>query len=253
MIEQAKEIFKKLNLTVSIEKVMHDDYDFVFFLKIFNKSSNKRQVKVNKAIYLTKGKEQLDQDSWKDGYLNDKDVLFGNAFKIAGLEFKKEKLKAVKEGDSIYTTIELPDEGSAMNISFKKNGNDWDIVEIEQSEIKIKLTPEQLASSILKKIERMEILEENLGITFENISVVCKINDDLDDIKIFLEVHPITGTTVKDSFYIKCVNYGYDGSIIAEQGNYVNHREFFGFELFEMSLYHVVHEEINKIRIYPTK
>lgn len=208
--------------------------------------SSKRQVKVNKAIYLTKGKEQLDQDSWKRGYLEDSDILFGNAFKIAGLEFKKEKLKAVKDGDSIYTTIELPDEGSSMIISFKKNGNDWDIVNIEQSEIEIKLSSEQLAKQLLSKIERLEAFEENLGVTLENISVIVE-NSGMT--YVHLELHPISGTQITKTINVQCIAYDNRGSIMNTTKDWISPANFFGFENF--AFYISDPEKISKLRIFP--
>jgi hypothetical protein len=226
---------------------------FIIYLKLDNQTSQTKKINLLKATYVTKNREQLEQDIWLSGYLVEEGNLKPNSFKKAGLVFYKSKLKKISENDLLYISIELPKDGAELTLCFQYNGNAWLIIDKEQREIEIKLTPKQFEKRLMKKIERLEAFEERLGVSLQNISL--KINDNFIWATIYCEVHSTSGTTLKESLNIECVMYDNDGLIIDRESAYVGSDDFFGFGIIELTFSGNISEaeQISKIRIYPKK
>lgn len=254
-----EEINEKLSgLGFKIEKyedtsMSNGENAFIIYLTVDNKISTSRKINLLKATYVTNKREQLEQDIWLSGYITGEDTLKPNSFKKAGLVFYKSKLKSISENDIIYITIELPQEGKELTISFKKDENKWQMAQVENSDLEIKFTPKQLEKILLKKIERLDAFEERLGVTFENISL--KLADNYIWGKLFCELHSLNGTKLNDSIEIECVLYSNDGSILDKKSASIYEEDFFGFELIEFSLTGNIEmaNNVSKIRIYPKK
>ena len=172
-----------------------------------------------------------------------------NSFKKAGLVFYKSKLKSISDNDIIYITIELTQEGTELTTGLQKNGNSWSVINIEKNEIEIKLTPKQFEKSLLKRVERLEAFEERFEISIQNISI--KIDN---FITLFCEIHPLSGTSIKENFDIECVIYDKDGLVLDKKASHLYSEDFFGFQILELNFFgDDVAAQISKIRIYPKK
>ena len=250
---------KNFPLEVTIDRhestsVYYESEEFVIYLKVQNKSSDTQKINVLKANYVTAGGEQIEQDNWLNGYLQDVDFLMPNAFKQAGLIFYKPKLKQIEQNDLIYITIELIKEGNEKTFCFQYKENNWIFTNSALNNIDIKLTPKQIEKYLLGRIERLEAFEERFGITFQNISVVRS-----HVLDIYLELHSLSGTTipcedVNDSFRLECVFYDMEGKIIFSTSKMIFPNSFFGFELinfYASNQFNFKEEQISKIRIYP--
>lgn len=225
---------------------------FIIYLKVDNKTSKRKKINLLKATYVTKKREQLEQDIWLSGYITGEDSLKPNSFKKAGLVFYKSKLKSITENDLLYISIELPKDGTELTLCFQNNGNGWSIIDKEQIDIEIKLTPKQLEKNLLKKIERLEAFEERLGVYFENISI--KITNDDNWFTLFCELHSNSGTTINDSLKVECILYDSSGSILEKEDKHIYQDDFFGFELIEMRFQEdYIANSVNKIRLFPKK
>jgi hypothetical protein len=224
---------------------------FVIYLKVQNKSSETQKINVLKANYITSEGEQIEQDNWLNGYLQDVDFLMPNAFKQAGLIFYKPKLERIEQNDLIYLTIELIKEGNEKTFCFQYKENKWILTNSALNNIDIKLTPKQIEKYLLGRIERLEAFEERFGITFQNISVVKS-----HVLEIYLELHSLSGTTIpyEKMFDLECVFYDMEGKIIFSESRMIFPDRFFGFELikfYSSNKFNSKEEQISKIRIYP--
>lgn len=245
-------------LEIRIEKYeefinLYDEKLFLIYLVIDNKKSINREINLLKATYINNKREQIEQDEWQPGYIEGKDTLMPNSFKKAGLVFYKNKLKTISENDIIYITVELPQEGKELTVSFKNEENKWQMTQVENTDLEIKLSPKQLEKILLKKIERLDAFEERLGVIFENISL--KLDDSYIWAKLFCELHSSNGTKLNESIKIECVLYSGDGSILEKESVSVYEEDFFGFELIEFSFTGNIDmaNNVSKIRIYPKK
>ena len=236
----------------SVEKsTMSNGEDaFIIYLIVDNTTSKKRDISLSKATYVANNREQIEQDIWLSGYITGDDTLKRNSFKQAGIIFYTSKLKQTSENDILYISVNLPKEGTEFTVCFKNHNNSWDIIDIEKSEIEIKLTPKQIQKALLKKVERLEAFEEKLEVTFQNIST--KIVNDSNDFTLFCELHTTNGTNIKDYIKIECILYDSDGLVLEKSSKSVNPDDFFGFEVIEF--YKVGNaDEVSKIRLYPKK
>jgi len=223
---------------------------FIIYLKVDNKTPKSRKINLLKSTYVTSQREQLEQDIWLSGYIIGEATLKPNSFKKAGLVFYKSKLKTISDSDVIYISLELIQEGVALNLSFQKTGNNWLLTSKEKTDTEIKLSPKQLEKNLLKRIERFEAFEDRLGIYFERMSV--KVNEDLTFV-IYFEVHSTEGTNLENTLKVFCVLYNFEDSILAQTDIYVQSEKFFGFTTKEFWFSGVIATDVSKIRIYPEK
>jgi hypothetical protein len=243
-----------LGLEIKVERfedtsMENGEKAFIIYLKVNNKTPNSRKINLSKATYVTKKREQIEQDIWLSGYITGEDTLKPNSFKKAGLVFYKPKLKSISDNDLIYISIELPKEGTELTLCFKKNETNWILIDKEKTDIEIKLTPKQLEKSLIKRIERLEAFEERLEVSIQNISIKVE-----NYITLFCELHPINGTSIEEDINVECVIYDKEGLVIDKTSASIDSDEFFGFEILEMNFFgDNIGERINKIRIYPKK
>ncbi len=107
---------------------------------------------------------------------------------------------------------------------------------------------DKIEKSLLQKVERLEAFEERLAVRLENISIRI---DEYNWATIYCEIHPVTGTNIKNDLYLECVIYDKTGSILWAHQAYVSSYTFFGFELVVFQYQEDKVNSIGKIRIYP--
>lgn len=225
---------------------------FTIYLKIDNKSNIHRKINLSKATFITSYREQLEQDEWLRRYLSEETTFQPNTFIKAGIVFYKTKLKKISDSDTIYITLELPLEGYKLNFSFQKKENYWFLKEYEKTEIEIRLTSEQLIKKLQNCIERLEIFEERLEVSLQNISI--KIENYQSSFTLLCELHPLSGTSIKDWLRVECVIYNNAGLIIDKTHQNLSPDTFFGFAIIAIPLCkNEVAKEIRKIKLYPVK
>lgn len=254
-----EELNEKLSgLSFKIEKyedssMSNGENAFIIYLTVDNKISSSRKINLLKATYVTHKREQLEQDIWLSGYITGEDTLKPNSFKKAGLVFYKNKLNSISENDIIYLTIEMPQEGKELAVSFKKDEHKWQITQVENLDLEIKFTPKQLEKILLKKIERLDAFEERLNVRIEKLSIKVD-NDDSAWFSLFGELHSTTSIELEETIKVVCVIYDKQGSIIEQNDKYFIKDSFFGFEVFEFRfIEYGIANEVGSIRIYPVK
>lgn len=246
---------ESLGLELKIEKHMDfsDDY-FVIYLVLDNKLPIDRKINIPDTTYVNSNREQLEQYHWESGYIKSQDILKPNSFKKAGLLYEKDKLKSISNNDLIYLTIELPDEGKLIKVSFKKDAGKWLLVDKEIIELEIKLSSKQKEKLFLKKIERLDAFEEKFGVSLNNISVQLQSRSTEDYYYVFIEVHSSHGTTINERIKIEGVLYDKDGLIIEKERELISTDDFFGFEIIKLIFCYntiISINDISKVRIYP--
>ena len=245
-------------LEIRIEKYeefinFYDEKLFLIYLVIDNKKSINREINLLKATYITNKREQIEQDEWQPGYIEGKDTLMPNSFKKSGLVFNKKKLKSISNNDFVYITLELPQEGKQLTVTFKKDENKWQMTQVVNSDLEIKLTPKQLEKTLLQKIERLDAFEERLNVSIEKLSIKVD-NDDSVRFSLFGELHTTSGTELKNSIKVVCVLYDKDSKILEQRTSYFVADTFCGFEVFEFRFNEDgIANEVGSIRIYPKK
>lgn len=227
---------ENINLEINVDHIEEISLEngrdsFVIYININNNSSVKRNIKIKKSIYVTNENEQLEQDIWLSGYIINEAILLPNTFQKAGLIFYKPKLKSILKGDRLFVTIELEKEGTQIDYCLENNGDSWNVLSIDTSNLEIPETPKQIAKRLSKKIERFEAIEEQKGIRLENLSVILGYGNQFSVIG---EVHSIDGQTIQQNIDIECIVYNSENMIINSKCTYVNKINFVGFDIFKM-------------------
>lgn len=224
---------------------------FIIYLVIDNKVPKNRTIKLSNATFVTHNREQIEQDLWLSGYLMLEDSLKSNSFKKAGLIFYKSKLKAISDNDILYVPIELPHESMGLTISFKRENNKWNVVNIDLIVKEIIFTPRQLEKILQKKIEKLEVFEEKLNINIEKLTI--RVQDE-DKFNLLGEIQPRNGLVLSEKINLFCVIYDKQGGIILQRYKTFYPEDFYGFEIFDFSIWEIgIINDVGTIRIYPKK
>jgi hypothetical protein len=91
-------------------------------------------------------------------------------------------------------------------------------------------------NDVTEKIERLEVFEERLGVSFQGISAFMNYIGDPTYLRICGELLPINGTNLSSDVEIVVAVYDKSGRIIATQSYNYFAEDFFGLETFEFLL-----------------
>ena len=105
---------------------------------------------------------------------------------------------------------------------------------------------------ITDKIERLEVMEEKLGISIESLYAAINKSNNKNEYFFELngEIHPTNGTTIDKTMRIVVSLHDDDGRVVGRKEHWVTPDSFFGLESF--SVYITTQIFPCKIRIYPT-
>ena len=226
---------------------------YIFYLIIDNKTTDCRKINLLKSTYRTAEREQLEQDNWLTGYITGEAELKPNSFIKAGLVFYKTKLKFISENDTIYVTLQLPEEGAEITVSFKNEGTKWIIAQTEITEIELKLTPKQQEKILQQKIESVTSFEELLKIRLEKLSIQLD-NGGNGWFKLLGELHLQTETELKETIELVCVLYDKNGGILDKKIKIYHPEYFMNFDVFEFTFVKDnIATEVALIKVFPKK
>ena len=100
-------------------------------------------------------------------------------------------------------------------------------------------------------IERMEPLEERLGVRLQALSAY--IDTDPEDVEVVLngELALRHGNKLGEDISLVVAGYGSDGRVLGTTEHYVDHETFFHIETFSILFY--LPSRPTRLRIYPKK
>ena len=106
---------------------------------------------------------------------------------------------------------------------------------------------------LTRRIERLELFEERLGVRLESLSALIEIDQDPPfALNVYGELHPRDGTELQSDVELIVVAYDQSGRIVGTDSTNFDAENFFGFETFRIWFYLPVNE-IVRIRVYPKK
>lgn len=248
------EDFLKLNnLELSIDKddelSLNDGNNAIgVYVKFQNTSLKKESISIESSTYITAQKEQVERNSYLRGYAHDNFDIRKGAYDVAVSLFYTNRVPFSDLGDLFEIVFTLKNDGKKITAVFQKCSRKWALYDSNIEDIEVKLTPKQIARKLVKKIERLDVFEEKFGILIDNAS----INISENTIDIFLEIAATKDNKIQKSFYLKCIYYDNDNSIIDIDQKYVDKDDFFAFSTIKISKYGIDSANISKIRIYPS-
>lgn len=236
----------------------------IFFLKIGNLTEDTRRINVSKATYVTKDREQLEQDIWLSGYLIVEGIIKAGAYRKSGHIFYKKHLNSVRIGDTLYIDVVIIDQHKKLSLKFvcsrdtldhrkyQRYLKKWILAEYNTEDIEVKPTPKELSRMLTKRIERLEVIEERLGVLLDKLFV--KVSEDYSDITITGEIHTRGGTTLNNDIEIAAIAYDHEGLVIETSAETFYSEDFYAFDVISIRLWSSeIGLETKRIRIFPKK
>jgi hypothetical protein len=108
-----------------------------------------------------------------------------------------------------------------------------------------------------ENIERLEIMEDRYGITFEGLNIEIEADDtygctDLFRACIYAEIHSVNGTNINDDLQIVATAFNKEGKVIGATSASIYKVNFFAVEELGIRIGKMI-EKPAKIRVYPRK
>ncbi|MDO5695870.1 MAG: hypothetical protein Q4P30_03830 [Eubacteriales bacterium] len=244
--------------TLGIEVIAHEKRHFqeekeayVLHYKILNRTAKRMEVHIDEAQIINDG-AQYDKDDWLTGTdMRDATIIPG-AYIMVGAVFLEAGSRLLKH--SAVTSITVTDitNGYAYSTLFRL-GEDgkWFLLDCEVRVQHEAPNLKNVRSELQGHIERIESMEEKLGVIMENISV--KI-DDADSLEILGEISAAKGDIIDRDIKIKANLYNEDNEIIGNEEAYITQEDFMGYDTFQLTFYQ---EEIalrtKRVKVYVTK
>ncbi len=100
-------------------------------------------------------------------------------------------------------------------------------------------------------IERLEVFEEKAGVFLDALAATLMFehsNKGEYEIEVFGELHPVNGTELNSDLDIVVVAYDKQGRVMQSRSTYVDQSKFFGLEIFQIWVPHLLSKP-SKIRI----
>lgn len=221
-------------------------------VKIDNTNSTAKRINLLNSTYIKEDGEQFDfdQEDYLLGYMEQKDCILGNSYKISASFFHVD-FHSVSTNDRFILPIEFPEDGISVILSFKKtsNMNEW-IIEEEKISTEKFITRKELELNLYNAIERSTDFEKRLEVCFKNISIKLSDNNKLQSI--LCELHAINGTQISESIKVDCVLYDASNFILSKKDKLVNSSRFYGFEVIEITFSKDFDTKlVNKISLLP--
>ena len=209
---------------------------FILVLRITNYNDKRKKIGVEmKYISIDYGLK--DGNLWDFGH-NER-FLQDNSFVDVDVSFAD--IRQARDGDRIEMVV---NEGKFASLRLLREKGQWTIVEsIERSTYNRELK---------SKIEHFEAIEEQFGITLQNISIKV---DGENSLKVFCEVLALNGEIPVNDFTVNIAIYDNNNDIVYTDSKSKYTDEFKGFEVltFDYVNLDITIDEISKIRIYPTR
>lgn len=236
---------------MSVEKYFKNEYNDEWNVCLVVENSNDKPVDVEldeKSTYITKNGDQVKQYGHDYNHYYGRFTINSNARVKAIKTFKIER---IQNGDCLIMIIKLPEFNYTSYLCFKLDNEVWNMIEDNNKNV----MSESLQSEIMeKRIERLESIEEALGISIENVSIVIRKRDDRTDMDLYFEIHSINGFNIKKSFDMYCVLYDLRGKIGCQHHERIESNCFYAIKLLQYSFYTTENDwsnDTSKIRLYP--
>ena len=244
------EVIKEGWKTTTYEKVKE------ITLRVINKSETNQPIEFQRDIQtmLVSCKYGMKISDWFEPFQTAQDgySIVAKSFVDIGISFGKE-CKVFCDGDKIQIGIK-----NLCNIHIIKESSEWFFFDVENKQTNEDVLIETVESTeinedaLLETVECFEVLEENVGISIQNVSI--NVNDE-NSIDLFFEILGVDDKCKEHGFGIKFGIYDKRNKIRESGQESRFEGEFIGFEIFSFENIRLPMpvNEIGKIRIYPTK
>lgn len=226
----------------------------IFLFCVRNLGTERTKIFVSNAVYTTALGEEIDQDVWLDrlGYGPEGFSLAPNTFKKIGCVFYKHKLPILLEGDKISLAGHIAGGLNIYNFTFQCSTASTAIYELFSSSVEP--SPEvKLKLPVTDLVERLELLEEKVGVRFEGVYAVCekRVLRTSTNYSVVVNFDVVAAdSALAVSFYV-CLNaYNSDGQLLSTEKQILLKNSFLGIQSCTLQL--VSDQVPSCLRLFPS-
>ena len=253
--DQEREIEISFDYVESATMRGDDAGAFIFYFNVKNLSSKRAKLFVSTAAYTTALDEEIDQDVWLSGIGNGVAGFFvtASAFKKIGCVYYTRKLPKLFDGDKIRLSGR-PDKGcnnyhfvfhcvDAPNNKYELLSSSVEPIHAEESKFEI-----------THLVERLELLEDKLGVRFEGLYVVCtkRTSETPADYVVEANFDVVgMGATLERSFSPRLNAYNAEGQLLNTATSFIHNGNFVGIESCQVEL--ICDMAPVRLRLFPSR
>lgn len=194
------------------------NYSFIFYLTIRNLHQKMLKARPRLATYVTAEGEQVEQDIWLRGTLTGQGGrIRGGVLRRVGMVFYKQNLRKVSPADSLYFALELPDIAVLTTAHFSccsASPVTFDLAGVEEEPL---LDVAAIAKHLKRSIERLELIEDRVGVTLSGLFVRVSVTEAWEDVNYSVIISGearLESGTPPGRFQIKSTVYGDEGVVL---------------------------------------
>lgn len=151
----------------------------IIYIQTKNNSSKSIHVEFEKALILTEARTQVEQLVWLSGHFIHGNIL-PSASVESGLCFDSNQIKKLEDGCKLFVKLREKNSEHKKIFIFTILNNQWVLSDYQEEHEPKGGTIKALNRHMKNRIERFELLEEEIGIEVRNISVISKSDDHLE-------------------------------------------------------------------------
>jgi hypothetical protein len=248
------------------------DGAYIFFFTVMNLRPKRAKLFVSPSLYTTQEGEEIDQDVWLAGIGNGGSgfTLSSGTFKKIGCVYYDRKLPRFSNGDKLLLTAWIDASSISHDFLFECTDAPKKKFELLSSSLEPRLATEQELTTPSKSggdnselthlVERLEVLEEDFGVSVEGIYFTWsmdyanryQVNFNFDVIATNRDrVNEIMAKTINEGFKIQVNFYNQNGQLISAEENYISQEKFPGF--CSVSSRATMNQIPSRIRLFPIK
>ena len=250
-LEEARIFFKGQTLKIKINNFENSDFNDgsngeIIYFDIKNTSSKRSTYEFTNFTIITKDGNEKEYDCWLNGFDIHRPTILSDNYRQGAIIFKHNNTLSFKNGSKFIIDVNDITNSKKYNLMYILDNGKWKFLSGNVDDIEKELTYKELEKELKNNIERIESLEEQVGITLENISI--NVSENVKGLDVVVEIIKTNSEKEKLDFTLNMVCYDEDNSIIDARKE--SFYDFDGYDVFKFSCYDDKVKDIRKIRIF---
>ena len=250
-LEEARVFFKGQTLKIKINDFENSDFNDgsngeIIYFDLKNTSSKRSTYEFTNFTIITKDGNEKEYDCWLNGFDIHRPTILSDNYRQGAIIFKHNNTLSFKNGSKFIIDVNDITNSKKYNLMYILDNGKWKFLSGNVDDIEKELTYKELEKELKNNIERIESLEEQVGITLENISI--NVSENVKGLDVVVEIIKTNSEKEKLDFTLNMVCYDEDNSIIDARKE--SFYDFDGYDVFKFSCYDDKVKDIRKIRIF---
>lgn len=231
-----------------------DDEASIFYFSVKNLGAKRAKIFVSNAVYTTVLGEDIDHDVWLSGFGNGAEgfSLTSSAFKKIGCVFYKNKLPRLLAGDKITLTGRVAGGTNICTFIFHCTSASASMYQLLSTSVE---PSAELGEKfeVTGLVERLELLEEKIGVRFEGIYAVCEKRESECSTEYSILVNfdiVATDSALGFSFKPRLNAYNAEGQLLSTETDFINKDSFLGIQSCKIRV--ACNQIPSRMRLFPS-